>query len=187
MRRVLLPEQSDQPAQPGDSEFIAGQRGQLRMNVDVSGLTWLPYIARERLMHQIEVIIDDPSRWFDAMRSLVSWLLILLLPVYALVIAIGQSWRRGFYYYDHLIVSLHFHSFLFVLLAGLMLLAPLFGGWGVFIFFLWSNVYLYRVHRVVYAHGRFMAAIRTITLDVAYLVILMFAFVLLMFLGLLSA
>lgn len=78
MRRVLLPEQSDPPAQAGDSEFIAGQRGQLRMNVDVSGLTWLPYIARERLMHQIEVIIDDPSRWFDAMRASVSWLLILL-------------------------------------------------------------------------------------------------------------
>jgi hypothetical protein len=187
VRRVLLPEQSAQPAQEGDAEIVVGEPGELRMSVDVSGLAWLPYLARERLVHQIEIIIDDPSRWFEAMRASVSWLLILLLPVYALVIAIGQVWRRGFYYYDHLIVSLHFHSFLFILMAALMLLSPLIGGWGVLIFLVWSNLYLYRLHRAVYEHGRFMAAIRTITLDFTYMIILIFAFVLLMLVGLLAA
>ncbi|MBI1236646.1 MAG: DUF3667 domain-containing protein [Alphaproteobacteria bacterium] len=187
VRRVLLPEEATEPAQPGDAEIVVGEPGANRMTLDVSGLAWLPYMARERLVHQIEIIIDDPSRWFEAMRASVSWLLILLLPVYALVIAIGQVWRRGFYYYDHLIVSLHFHSFLFILMAGLMLLSPLIGGWGVLIFLVWSNLYLYRLHRVVYEHGRFMSAIRTVTLDFTYMIILMFAFVLLMLVGLLAA
>lgn len=187
VRRVLLPEQSAQLAEEDDADSVAGVSGEPRMSVDVSGLAWLPYIARERLVHQIEIIIDHPSRWFEAMRASVSWLLILLLPVYALVIAIGQVWRRGFYYYDHLIVSLHFHSFLFILMAGLMLLSPLIGGWGVLIFLVWSNLYLYRLHRVVYEHGRFMSAIRTIMLDFTYMIILMFAFVLLMLVGLMAA
>lgn len=187
VRRVLLPEQSAQAAQEGDAETVAGEADEPGMNVDVSGLAWLPYMARERLAHQIGIIIDDPSRWFEAMRASVSWLLILLLPVYALVIAIGQVWRRGFYYYDHLIVSLHFHSFLFVLLAILMLLSPVIGGWGVLIFLVWSNFYLYKLHRVVYEHGRFMSFVRTVTLDFTYMIILIFAFVLLMLVGLLAA
>lgn len=181
VRRALLPEQ------PGDSEPVADDPDEVGINVDVSGLSWLPYAARERLSDQIEIIIDDPTRWFDAMRASMTWMLILLLPVYALVIAIGQVWRRGFYYYDHLIVSLHFHSFLFVLLSGLILLSPLIGGFGVLVFLVWSNYYLYRIHRAVYEHGRFMAAIRTITLDITYLIILSFAFILLMLVGVLAA
>ncbi|QNL19179.1 DUF3667 domain-containing protein [Hyphobacterium sp. CCMP332] len=184
VRQALLPEQTADPETQGELAPTPDEAG---VNVDFSGLTWLPYTVRERLVHQIEIIIDDPSRWFEAMRASVSWLLILLLPVYALVIAIGQVWRRGFYYYDHLIVSLHFHSFLFVLLAILMLLSPVIGGWGVPIFLVWSNFYLYKLHRVVYEHGRFMSFVRTVTLDFTYMIILIFAFVLLMLVGLLAA
>lgn len=187
IRRALLPEQAAGPETQPDPEPDATGPDEIGVNVDVSGLAWLPYGARERLADQMDIIIEDPSRWFDAMRASVTWMLIFLLPVYALVIAAGQVWRRGFFYYDHLIVSLHFHSFLFVLLAALMLLAPLIGGWSVPIFLVWSNFYLYKLHRVVYEHGRFMSAVRTITLDITYMIILIFASVLLMLVGLLAA
>ena len=187
VRRYLLPEEADAPAQPGDEELVVGDPGDMQMTIELTGLQRLPYAVRVQLVHRLEIIIDDPGRWIAAMRDMVPRLLFVLLPVYAAVIAIGQIWRRGFYYYDHLIVSLHFHTFLFLLLMALYILAPLIAGWGALIFLVWSNYYLYRLHRTIYEHGRFMSVLRTITLDFTYLVVLTLAFLVLMFVGFLVA
>ena len=61
------------------------------------------------------------------------------------------------------------------------------GGLPFLIFLVWSNYYLYRIHRVVYEHGRFMSVIRTLTLDLTYLVVLLLAAVVLTFVGLMFA
>jgi hypothetical protein len=159
----------------------------MQVSIETGGLTDLPLPARQQLARQLERVIDDPSLLFAAMQRWLPRLLFVLLPIYALILAVGQIWRRGFYFYDHLIVSLHLHAFLFVLF---ILLQPV--GWldsavAFMIFLVWSNYYVYRIHRVVYEHGRFMSVLRTITLDFTYLIVLSLAAVVLLFIGLMFA
>jgi hypothetical protein len=187
VRRTLLPEQYPGEAAPEDSEVVVGDPGDMQVSIETGGLTDLPLPARQQLARQLERVIDDPSLLFAAMQRWLPRLLFVLLPIYALILAVGQIWRRGFYFYDHLIVSLHLHAFLFVLF---ILLQPV--GWldsavAFMIFLVWSNYYVYRIHRVVYEHGRFMSVLRTITLDFTYLIVLSLAAVVLLFIGLMFA
>lgn len=207
MRRDLLPEDYlDDSADPEStpSEVVIGDPEDFSMSLDLGPFSGLSYPARQQLANQLERIINEPDLVGDAMLEWLPRLLFVLLPVYALIIAIGQIWRRGFYFYDHLIVSLHFHSVLFIYFILAMILAPLaawlggllgqaeefadtFGLWAVLCFLGWSNYYLYRIHRTIYEHGRFMSIVRTLTLDLTYLVVLSFAAVVLMILAVLFA
>jgi hypothetical protein len=189
MRRYLLPEDypaSDdvEPADVIDAEVVdVPGLG----NVELSDFEGTPSAFRRVLANQLEVIIRDPSRWFEAMKESMTYLFIALLPIHALILAFGQLWRRGFYFYDHLIVSLHFHAFILILLIALNLLGPLLNEWAILIFILWSNFYVYRLHRVVYEHGRIMSVLRTLSLDFTYAIVLSIALVVLMIVGVFAA
>lgn len=187
VRRQLLPEDYPGEAAPDSTDVVVGEPDDLQVSIDTGGLTGLPYAARQQLARQLERVIDDPSLLFSAMQRWLPRLLFVLLPIYALILAVGQIWRGGFYFYDHLIVSLHLHAFLFVLFILMQPVGYLVGGLPFLIFLVWSNYYLYRIHRVVYEHGRFMSVIRTLTLDLTYLVVLLLAAVVLTFVGLMFA
>lgn len=188
IRQALLPE--DYPDAAGDED--AGSVTQeladgTRMTVEADGADWLPYSARAYLAERIGHVIQDPDSWWRAIQTWAPRMIFLLLPIYALLLALMHFWRRGLFLYDHLVVSLHFHSFLFFLMTALILASPLIGGWGVLIFMLWSNFYLYRLHRRVYLDGRFMSLIRVVLLDLIYLVVLCIAFLALLAVGLFRA
>jgi hypothetical protein len=187
VRRILLPEEYPDEGAPDSSEVVVGDPEDLQVSFEIEALAGLPLAARQQLARQLERVIDDPALLFSAMERWLPRLLFVLLPIYALILAIGQVWRRGFYFYDHLIVSLHFHAFLFALFILMHPIGLLVGGLPYLIFFIWSNIYLYRIHRVVYEHGRFMSVLRTLTLDLTYLVVLLLATVVLVFVGLLFA
>jgi hypothetical protein len=73
-----------------------------------------------------------------------------------------------------MIVSLHFHAALFLAMAILSKAALLIGpGWAVFAMVIYSNLYLYKLHRVVYERGRFQSVVRTFTLTSLYGVVLL--------------
>ena len=50
----------------------------------------------------------------------------------------------------------------------------------------YSNVYLYKLHRVVYARGRISSVLRTMTLDVLYFFVLSFGMIAVLLLGALA-
>lgn len=189
VREYLLPEDypaSDVPAR-GAPLRLGGEDG-FRMTLDIDDFRDAPLPVRRFIVARAERIIDNPSSWTDAMQRWTPRLIFLLLPLYALLLALLNFWRRGLFLYDHLVVSLHFHAFLFVFLTILILVSPIIGGLaGSLIFIAWSNIYLYRVHRVVYENGRFMAILRTVTLDIAYMLILVIALTFLMVVGLVYA
>ncbi|HAQ35168.1 MAG TPA: hypothetical protein DCQ53_07395 [Alphaproteobacteria bacterium] len=173
MRQSLLPE--DYP----DAEPTEG--------MDVSGLDGLPYPVRVYLAERIGHVIQEPESW---RRSVAEWtprIIFALVPIYALLLALMHFWRRGIFYYDHLVVSLHFHSFLFLLMTTLVLLSPLIGAGGILVFFVWSNFYLYKLHRKIYGHGRFFALMRVVVIDILYFVVLLFAMLILFAMGVLLA
>jgi hypothetical protein len=97
-------------------------------------------------------------------------------------------WKRRFYFYDHLIVSLHFHSFVFVLTSALILASWIAPVWALaIVFVLWGHYYIYRVHRSVYGCGRVSSVVRTLVLDLLYLCVLLFVPVVLLVGGFVTA
>jgi hypothetical protein len=192
MRHFLVPEDHAAPSGADGQETVTRieDEGVVLPGVgrlELTGANELPLTARRVIANQLEVIIRDPSRWLDSIKANTTYLLVALLPVHALILAFGQLWRRGFYFYDHLIASLHFHAFIFVLLTLLNLLGGVLNEWGILIFILWSNFYVYRMHRVVYEHGRIMSVLRTISLDFTYAIVLFFALLALIIVGLFTA
>jgi hypothetical protein len=184
VRRDILPEEigtCPAEAEGREDTFQLGPAG----NEDI--LAW-PIGLRRLIVHQAEVVIDDPNRYLESVNSWISRVLIGLFPVYALLLAVMHFWKRRFFYYDHLIVSLHFHSFLFIMLT-LLILTSSFVHIALLclIFFLWSNLYVYRVHRRVYGCGRFSSAFRTLAIDFVYLVVLAFTPAVLAVVGFLTA
>jgi hypothetical protein len=148
-----------------------------------------PLAFRQRLADGAAAIIDSEGEaLWTAMKTWAPRLMFVLLPIYALLLAVTHFYKRGLFFYDHLVVSLHFHAFLFFMFLLLGLVSLTIGaGWAILIFFLWSNYYLYRLHRTVYDHGRFSSAARVVLLDFVYMMILGFGFVLLMLVGVLTS
>jgi len=189
IRRNLLPEDYPGEARPELNEPVnVGEVDDAQFTFDFSAFEDMPLEMRRFIVARAERIIDNPSSWTDAMQRWTPRLVFVLLPIYALMLAGLHIWRRGFYLYDHLVVSLHFHAFLFLFLTILVLLSPVISiSLASLIFFAWSNIYLYRLHRVVYEDGRIMSMLRTLILDILYLIILSISLVVLMIVGLLSA
>lgn len=116
-----------------------------------STLPWLSEIleAKEEILRQM-----DPQRLLDAifrgLEGSLSKALILLVPLLALVLKI-LFLRRKRLYYDHVIFSLHFQSFLFLLIVVswcLSWIAP-----KAFLALLFSPIYLGLAMRRVYGQS----------------------------------
>ena len=132
-------------------------------------------------------VMDEPGLLAEQTQRWIPRMMFVLLPVYACLLALVYIWRRQFLFFDHLIVSLHFHSAMFFAMAIGALLAPIIGlGWVILALVVYSNVYLYRLNRVVYGRNPFSSFLRTITLDSIYFIILMTALLIAVILGALS-
>ncbi|MBU2084357.1 MAG: DUF3667 domain-containing protein [Alphaproteobacteria bacterium] len=132
-------------------------------------------------------IMDEPGRLAEETQRWIPRMMFILLPVYACLLALVYFWRRQFLFFDHLIVSLHFHSALFFAMAIGLLLVPFIGlGWVSLALIVYSNVYLYRLNRVVYGRGQFSSILRTLTLDSLYIFVLLSALLMAVILGALS-
>jgi hypothetical protein len=138
---------------------------------------------RRYLGQRFAQVSEDPGGWAEAASDWVPRIMFVMVPVYALLLSLTYAWRRRFFFFDHLIVSLHFHSALFLAMSVGLLLG---GMWAFLALLVYSNIYLYRLHRVVYARGRFSSVLRTITLDVLYFIVLIFGFIAVLLLGALA-
>ncbi|MFN7179634.1 DUF3667 domain-containing protein [Hyphomonas sp.] len=136
---------------------------------------------------QFAEVMDDPARLARQTQEWIPRLMFVLLPVYALLLAAVYIWRRQFLFFDHLIVSLHFHSALFFAMSVGFLVSLLIGsGWVVLALLIWSNWYLYRMLRTVYGTGRTTAVLRVLTLDSIYFCVLLSGILTAVILGALS-
>jgi len=119
-------------------------------------------------------IIDEPGELAKNTMRWVPRLMFVMLPVYASLLALVYMWRPQFLFFDHLIVSLHFHTALFFAMALTGLLVPFIGmGWVVMAMVVYSNWYLYRLNRVVYGRSGVTSLLRVLTLDSIYFGMLM--------------
>lgn len=142
-----------------------------------------PLTLRRYLGERFSDVSEDPGGWAEAASGWVPRIMFVMVPVYALLLSLTYAWRRRFFFFDHLIVSLHFHSALFLVMAAGLLVGS---GWAFGAILLYSNIYLYRLHRVVYERGRFSSVVRTLTLDILYFFMLLVGLIAVLLLGALA-
>lgn len=102
-------------------------------------------------------VYENQDRFGGRLRQWAPRFSLLFLPVFALLLTLMYAWRRKFYVFDHLVASLHFQTFLYILGTILLLflaivpnLAYVVPGAALLAVF----VYIYRMLRVIYGSGR---------------------------------
>lgn len=108
-------------------------------------------------------IYDNQPLFLASMKSAAPRLALILTPALLFCFIFVFPFRRGVYFYDHVIAALHFQTwvyFLSTICVGLAWLG-LGGNLIALILFLTPPVYLYRFFRNVYYSGRVFGLIRT--------------------------
>lgn len=177
-----LPDGTEGPlATPEDEEWVGIIPKDAMDSIREAGEAGDPEAAR------FAEVMDEPGRLGQQTMRWIPRLMFVMLPLYAGLLALTYLWRPQFLFFDHLIVSLHFHSALFFAMALGALVSPLIGmGWVVTGMLIYSNWYLYRLNRVVYGRSGVSSALRVLTLDSVYFVALMSALLTAVILGALS-
>jgi hypothetical protein len=105
-----------------------------------------------------------------------SWVMFVLLPLFALVLKVLYIRRRRFYA-EHFIFLLHTHAFVFLVFTVLLLLVMVgwSRGWVVAALHAWIAAYVYLAMRRVYGQGHFKTAVKWWTLGWVYFWMLTFA------------
>ncbi|TNE62792.1 MAG: DUF3667 domain-containing protein [Alphaproteobacteria bacterium] len=94
------------------------------------------------VLHGLARAMKNPTAFNDLFNKWLPRALFVLMPLFALILRITH-WGKDRYYLNQLVFSLHFHTFLFLLLTALIIVVPLLGGeMGVWIFWVASSVYL---------------------------------------------
>ncbi|PHR57166.1 MAG: hypothetical protein COA47_12215 [Robiginitomaculum sp.] len=172
------------------SEVKPDPGSELRVDIDLddnSGeITWLDLQSRQFLATNIETAIRDPQLYAATVGRWAPRLAFFLAPFFGFLLALSYFWRRKLYVYDHMIVALHFHSFLFLFLAilipfGILINPPL----AVVVFIGWSNFYLWQLHKKIYGSSWFTAGLRVLALDFVYFNVLVIGLLGLLVLGIL--
>ncbi|HWS78641.1 MAG TPA: hypothetical protein VN205_09760, partial [Thermomonas sp.] len=167
--------------------------------------TWLPAFADRWLNQQVERgdknidrLKQDRSAFKDAVLSAVPTTLFVLVPVFALMLKLAYVFKRRLYM-EHLIVGLHSHAFLCLDLLLVLLvarlqdwvapqpgaLATLFG-WIEGLLIAWMPIYLLIMQKRVYAQGWPMTLLKYGVLGICYTVLLSFAILASMGIGLVA-
>jgi len=146
----------------------AGQYGSTKVRIDrSSGLG--QNLARKLTSGELTV-----SDIWNAIEHRIPTLLFLGVPLFALILKVLYV-RSGRYYVEHLIFSLHFHTWLFLVFMlgnGYLKLASLGPSWLdnvlAWAIALWSIWYIFRSFRVVYGQGRFKTGLKIVLLGMIH-------------------
>ncbi|HEX3430603.1 MAG TPA: DUF3667 domain-containing protein [Rhizomicrobium sp.] len=129
------------------------------------------WMARNALA-MVEKLARDPAALNGPFTTWIPRVFFLLLPLFALLLALFY-WRqrRKFYFVDHLVFSLVFHSFVFALLIVAIGAAQLLaGGIVAELFFLAAGVYLLIAIRRFYGQGWVISLIKFAVTSFVYTV-----------------
>lgn len=153
----------------------------------------LPKAARDRLLDPTSIKVEGPGQhrvdWMEknvygtlnrlaadpaALNGpLTTWLprvMFLLLPLYALLLALFHVRRRKDYYLvDHLVFSLNIHTYVFVMLMVCVGLAQIMAGeYVVWIFFIAMSVYIFMAMKRFYAQSWVMTTMKFLFISGIY-------------------
>ncbi|MCA8902944.1 MAG: DUF3667 domain-containing protein [Hyphomonas sp.] len=152
------------------------------------GTTEAEKAAATALADKVADVFENQDRFGQRLKEWTPRFSLMFMPILALMLTISYAWHRSLFIYDHVIAALHFQTFLYLLLTVLVLIGaftPAGAGWAALAGCLTVTAYMYRMLRVAYGTGRFMAALRTsilLFLGITVLVLLAIGLVVLSFL-----
>lgn len=167
--------------------------------------TWFPAFVDRWLNEQItrgndniERLKKDPTAFKNAVLSAVPTTLFVLVPLFALMLTVAYVFKRRLYM-EHLVVALHSHAFLCLALLLVLAvraleiwLAPDGGalasvfGWIEALLLIWMPLYLLLMQKRVYQQGWTMTSLKYFVLGTCYVVLLSFAILASMAIGLVA-
>jgi len=184
----------------GDEEEAGADLEELRSGVlELIDILHFPFLSeqtnaefvdllKERAINNLETIREDPLDFVNQLLDYLPVLLLLMMPLLALMQKIAYL-GSGRYYVEHLLLSVHNHSFLFlafILLFLLDLLAwtdfsvlpVLAGGLGSALN-LWVVAYLFLSLKKFFQQGYLLTGVKFLAISLAYGALLMTAILLL--------
>ena len=143
------------------------------------------HVFTQHTMRQvIRVYKSDKEYLFAFVLKNFSLMMFIMLPVFALILK-SLYIRRNILYINHLIHSLHIHSFSF-LVYGIYMAITIWvsdSDWLFFLPFLLVSLYIYISFRTVYKQGYFKTFIKFFISGLIYAGLMMFAFLLELFIS----
>ena len=113
-----------------------------------------------RVMGGFATFVEDPRMLNNAFNNWLPRALVLLMPLMAVMLRMVH-WRRGQYLFNHLVFSLHYHTFIFLMFITLFAVVPAFGAMaGAFLFFGSPALYLFVAMKRFYRQGWFRTIIK---------------------------
>jgi hypothetical protein len=189
------------PMQEPINISFGGERWDAKKPID----TWLPAFG-DRWLHQqmtrandnMKRLKQDPGAFKNAVLSAVPTTLFVLVPMFALMLKLAYVFKRRLYM-EHLIVGLHSHAFLCLDLLLVLLvraleqaiapgggaLAGLFG-WIEGLLVAWMPLYLLLMQKRIYVQGWPMTLLKYGVLGTCYSILLSFAILASMGIGLVA-
>ena len=114
----------------------------------------------------------DPIRMNEVFNKWLPRVLILIVPIFALMLRFTH-WGPKQFYFNQLMFSLHYHTFLFLLMTALLIIVPRFGGEiGLTIFFWGGMLYMFISLKIAQEQGWIKAFFKFCFLWVFYVVIM---------------
>jgi hypothetical protein len=164
---------------------------------------WLPAAANDslnrRVGHAVDVLKTSKSGkpLVDAMFRVLPQTLLVMMPIFALMLKLMYLFKRRLYM-EHLIVALHSHSFIALAVILIMAMSWLLGlvqtnslwanllNWARGLAIAWIPLYLLLMQKRVYGQGWPMTLAKYSVLGVCYSVLLFFAMLAAVMIGLLT-
>lgn len=157
----------------GPIHFTVGKDGETKSPFAV----WLEKQVKDK-------IGEDGSRaklFFETLRSNIPAMMLCCIPLFAFILKILYI-RKGRYYVEHLVYSLHIHTFLYVAVVitalavmGANRTVPALSGWITAAMTIAIVVQIFLSIRRVYRQGWFMTLVKFLFGGLVYLVVLFFA------------
>lgn len=126
---------------------------------------------------------ENQGMFFASIQNWAPRIALALTPAMILLLTIVYPFSKRIYIYDHVIVSLHFQSWYYILLSVAFLFFWLGLDWFVFVLFIAPPIYIYRMLREVYSSGRILSLLRTGFILFSLTLMLQIFFVILVIVG----
>lgn len=122
----------------------------------------------EEEIDQVRVFVDGTADLYQNQNAFLAaverWLprlSLFMLPIFTIVLTLFYAWRRKIFVYDHIITTLHFQSWFYLLSSILMVLGLFVSGWFVALLIPALPIYTFGLLRRVYGTGPISAFLRT--------------------------
>lgn len=114
----------------------------------------------------------DPIRMNEVFNKWLPRVLILIVPIFALMLRMTH-WGKKQFYFNQVMFSLHYHTFLFLMMTALLIIVPRFGGEiGLSVFFWGSMLYMFISLKIAQEQGWIRAFFKFCILWIFYVTIM---------------